>query len=100
MTGFLIDVSLNMHLLSLSILCFIMMLTAPWISIAQYTDVINSNRPSQSMGAYGVGKRVYQLEQGLSFRMGIFNAFQDASYMGIGGELKSALANSKSNWSL
>tara|TARA_A100001011_G_scaffold283024_1_gene293256 strand:- start:2529 stop:3653 length:1125 start_codon:yes stop_codon:yes gene_type:complete len=85
MTGFLIDVSLNMYLLSLSILCFITMLTAPWMSIAQYTDVINSNRPSQSMGAYGVGKRVYQLEQGLSFRMGIFNVFQDASYTGIGG---------------
>jgi hypothetical protein len=70
MTEFLIDVSLNMRLMSLSILCFSAMLTIPQTSIAQYTDVINSNRPSQSMGAFSVGKRVYQLEQGLSFRMG------------------------------
>ena len=56
----------------------------PWQSMSQYTDVINSNRPSQSMGAFSVGKRVYQLEQGLSFRMGNFSAFQDASYTGMG----------------
>ena len=84
MTEFLIDVSLNMRLMSLSILCFSAMLTIPQTSIAQYTDVINSNRPSQSMGAFSVGKRVYQLEQGLSFRMGNFSSFQDASFIGIG----------------
>ena len=85
MTEFLIHVSLKMRLSLLSILCFSAMLTIPWMSMAQYTDVINSNRPSQSMGAFGVGKRVYQLEQGLSFRMGNFSAFQDASYIGMGG---------------
>jgi hypothetical protein len=84
MTEFLIDVSLNMHSMSLSILCLSAMLTIPQMSIAQYTDVINSNRPSQSMGAFSVGKRVYQLEQGLSFRMGNFSSFQDASFTGIG----------------
>lgn len=84
MTEFLIHVSLNMHLSSLYILCFSAVLTMPCISMAQYTEVINSNRPSQSMGAFGVGKRVYQLEQGLSFRTGDFSAFQDASYTGMG----------------
>jgi hypothetical protein len=84
MTEFLIHVSLNMRLSSLYILSISAVLTMPWQSMAQYTDVINSNRPSQSMGAFSVGKRVYQLEQGLSFRMGNFSAFQDASYTGMG----------------
>lgn len=51
---------------------------------AQYTDVINSNRPSQSMGAFSVGKNVYQLEQGISIRQGSFPALYDASYTGLG----------------
>ena len=84
MTEFLIHVSLSMRLSSLYILSISAVLTMPWQSMAQYTDVINSNRPSQSMGAFSVGKRVYQLEQGLSFRMGNFSAFQDASYTGMG----------------
>ena len=84
MTEFLIHVSLNMRLSSLYILSISAVLTLPLLSMAQYTDVINSNRPSQSMGAFSVGKRVYQLEQGLSFRMGNFSAFQDASYTGMG----------------
>ena len=51
---------------------------------AQYTDVINSNRPSQSMGAFSVGKNVYQWEQGISFRQGAFDSFSNASYSGLG----------------
>ena len=81
---FLIHVSLNMRLSLLYMLCFSTVLTIPNTTVAQYTEVINSNRPSQSMGAFGVGKRIYQLEQGLSFRMGNFSAIQDASYSGIG----------------
>ncbi|MBL18982.1 MAG: hypothetical protein CMC82_04025 [Flavobacteriaceae bacterium] len=84
MTEFLIHVSLNMRLSSLHTLCYLAVLIMPCISTAQYTEVINSNRPSQSMGAFGVGKRVYQLEQGLSFRTGGFSTFQDASYTGVG----------------
>lgn len=34
---------------------------------AQYTDVINSNRPSESMSAFAVGKTVIQLESGLEY---------------------------------
>jgi len=33
----------------------------------QYTDVINSNRPGQSVSAYAVGTGVFQLESGLFF---------------------------------
>jgi len=32
---------------------------------AQYTDVINSNRPGESMSAFSVGKTVVQIESGL-----------------------------------
>ncbi|WP_395045056.1 transporter [Flavobacterium sp.] len=34
---------------------------------AQHTDVINSNRPGESMSAFAVGKTVVQIESGLSF---------------------------------
>ena len=53
-------------------------------SHAQYTEVINSNRPSQSMGAFSVGKNVYQWEQGISLRHGTFDSFYNASYTGLG----------------
>ena len=33
---------------------------------SQYTDIINSNKPGNSTGAYSVGKRVYQIESGFS----------------------------------
>ena len=36
-------------------------------SFAQYTDVINSNRPGESMSAFSIGKTVIQLESGLSY---------------------------------
>lgn len=38
-----------------------------FISHAQYTDVINSNRPGKANSAYAVGKGVVQLEAGLLF---------------------------------
>lgn len=53
-------------------------------SKAQYTEVINSNRPSRSMGAFSVGKNVYQWEQGISFRQGNFDTFYGAGYTGLG----------------
>jgi hypothetical protein len=33
----------------------------------QHTDVINSNRPSESMSAFAVGKNVIQIESGLNY---------------------------------
>ena len=32
---------------------------------AQYTDVINSNRPGKSQSAFSVGKNVFQVESGI-----------------------------------
>lgn len=46
-------------LLSLSFLLF------STINYAQFTDVINSNRPGESMAAFSVGKTVFQVEDGL-----------------------------------
>jgi hypothetical protein len=37
------------------------------ISTAQYTDLLNSNRPGFSQGAFSVGKKVLQFETGLGF---------------------------------
>lgn len=34
---------------------------------AQYTDIINSNRPSESMSAFAVGRTVIQLESGIGY---------------------------------
>ncbi|SIQ75127.1 transporter [Maribacter ulvicola] len=39
----------------------------PLVSISQYTDVINSNRPGVSVSAYAVGKNVVQAEVGLFY---------------------------------
>jgi hypothetical protein len=36
-------------------------------SYSQYTDVINSNRPSESVSAFAVGKSVFQVESGIGF---------------------------------
>nr|WP_315220852.1 transporter [uncultured Flavobacterium sp.] len=40
-------------------------LLLPQFFFAQYTDVINSNRPGETMSAYAVGKTVIQAEMGL-----------------------------------
>ena len=36
-------------------------------AFSQYTDLINTNRPGNSQGAYSVGRGVYQLEWGLGY---------------------------------
>jgi Putative MetA-pathway of phenol degradation len=36
-------------------------------SFGQYTDIINSNRPSESMSAFAVGRTVIQVESGLNY---------------------------------
>lgn len=37
----------------------------PFVHYGQYTDQINSNRPGETMSAYGVGKNVIQIESGI-----------------------------------
>ena len=45
---------------------FIIAFFLKFICNAQYTDVINSNRPGESMSAFSVGKTVFQSEFGIS----------------------------------
>lgn len=45
----------------------IVFLIVPLSTLAQYTDVINSNRPGLSVSAYAVGKNVVQAEMGLFY---------------------------------
>ncbi|WP_350288676.1 transporter [uncultured Croceitalea sp.] len=46
-----------------------LLLLLPFLASAQYTDVINSNRPGVSVSAYAVGKNVVQAEFGLLYEM-------------------------------
>lgn len=46
---------------------YIIAFALPLTTLAQYTDVINSNRPGLSVSAYAVGKNVIQLEAGLFY---------------------------------
>ncbi|MBT8256780.1 MAG: transporter [Bacteroidia bacterium] len=44
----------------------VVLLLLPLFTFAQYTDMINTNRPGGSQGAFSVGKKVLQFETGLS----------------------------------
>ena len=48
-------------------LIVITVLFAQEFAFSQYTDVINSNRPSESVSAFAVGKSVIQLESGIGY---------------------------------
>ena len=63
-----------------------LLLLLPFALSAQYTDVINSNRPGQSVSAYAVGKNVVQAEVGLSFEQQDHADFNTESKI-IGSEL-------------
>lgn len=52
-------------MLKIKKLLFIALFLTPQIFFAQYTDVINSNRPGETMSAYAVGKSVIQGEIGV-----------------------------------
>ena len=54
------DISMIKKLLFLFVLI-------PTFTFAQYTDVINSNRPGRAASAYAVGKNVVQAEIGMLY---------------------------------
>jgi len=57
------------------------------LGFAQFTDVINSNRPGKSMAAFSVGKTVIQAELGVtSYKEDYYNDYDDYSndYKGDG----------------
>ncbi|AWX45958.1 hypothetical protein HME9304_02990 [Flagellimonas maritima] len=47
--------------------CLLIILIVPLFLNAQYTDVINSNRPGRAVSAYAVGKNVIQAEIGILY---------------------------------
>ncbi len=49
-----------------SVLLIAFLISVPKL-FSQHTDIINSNRPSESMSAFAVGKKVIQVESGFSF---------------------------------
>lgn len=63
-----------------------LILLSPLLSIAQYTDVINSNRPGKSMSAFSVGETVFQAEAGF---FGARERYDEARYEanGFGSDL-------------
>ncbi|RED26454.1 outer membrane putative beta-barrel porin/alpha-amylase [Flavobacterium cutihirudinis] len=52
-------------MLKIKNLLFASLFLSPQLFFAQYTDVINSNRPGETMSAYAVGKSVIQAELGV-----------------------------------
>ena len=52
-----------------NLILIICLLIAPSELISQYTEVINSNRPGTSQGAFSVGKNVLQFELGEIFQI-------------------------------
>jgi len=55
----------------------------PFSGISQYTDVINSNRPGLSVGAYAVGKGVIQAETGFLYEQRKHaDLSQESTFMG------------------
>ncbi|MCZ8228249.1 transporter [Flavobacterium sp.] len=46
-------------------IALIALFLAPFAHYGQFTDQINSNRPGETMSAYGVGKNIIQIESGI-----------------------------------
>ena len=50
------------------------------IAVAQYTDQINSNRPGASIGAFSVGKNVFQSELGFAYRNYAHSGYNNSTF--------------------
>ncbi len=55
-------------------------------ALAQYTDVINSNRPGESMSAFSLGQNVFQSEMGV-FGINEKHKFLESNAIGAGADL-------------
>ena len=59
---------------------------------SQYTDVINSNRPGETIGAFAVGTGIIQLESGVFYEQQNHSLFDtDAKIFGLGVNLRYGL---------
>lgn len=59
------------------------LLMVPTLFFAQHTDIINSNRPGESMSAYAIGKKVIQAEVG-TYAIKQHHALLDYDKTGVG----------------
>ena len=59
------------------------LLMVPTLFFAQHTDIINSNRPGESMSAYAIGKKVIQAEVG-TYAVKQHHALLDYDKIGVG----------------
>ena len=57
------------------------------IAVAQYTDQINSNRPGESIGAFSVGKNVFQSELGFAYRNYAHSGYNNSTFDAVIGFL-------------
>lgn len=57
----------NSTLMNFKISTSVILFLVSFTSFSQHTDVINSNRPSESMSAFSVGKNVIQVESGFNY---------------------------------
>lgn len=60
-----ITFNLKKHMAKLKLKHLLALLILPSVQYAQHTDIINSNRPGETMSAYAVGKSVIQAEVGI-----------------------------------
>ncbi|MET1259207.1 transporter [Flagellimonas sp. DF-77] len=67
-------------------LSFLLFLALTGMGQAQYTDVINSNRPGQSVSAYAVGRNVVQAEFGVLYEQRDHTDFNNESNI-LGADL-------------
>lgn len=68
-------------------LCVAIFLFGFKITIAQYTTTINSNSPSESIGAYSVGQHVLQAEFGNQFEYMKHATFNDSELIAYAADL-------------
>ena len=73
-------------MLKIKSLHFLLLLLAATAASAQYTDVINSNRPGESMSGFSVGKTVIQVETG-AFAIQEKHRLLDTESTGVGMDL-------------
>lgn len=71
--------------MKINVFAFFIVLTSITKVNGQHTDVINSNRPGESMSAFAVGKTVIQIESGLSY-VNEKHSVLDYSASGFGGD--------------
>ena len=88
--------TLNYFIHKLRVFLILCMLLLTHTTIAQFTNVINSNRPGFSESPYSVGTRVYQLETSLFYReTNKYPTFYRPQSYGVDFLLRSSFLNEK-----